>query len=140
MAIDIAIPIIVAVVALIGALGSQYLTSRAAERRQRIELFFTRKSTAYESLVRIAASFSFDPLNHAKHDQSVAAVEGAYLLGSTGVRETLEGEKGVFKCAHHLRIETDDNQRETFRHEEWMPAFHRMSEAMARDLDWISEK
>ena len=129
-----------AVVALVGALGSQYLTSRAAERRQCIELFFTRKSTAYENLVSIATSFSFDPLNHQRHEQFVAAVEVVYLLGSTDVRETLKGERGIFKCAHYLRIEIDDNQRETFRHEKWVPAFHKMSEAMARDLDWVSNK
>jgi|ERR1035437_246191 hypothetical protein len=123
--------LLVALAALVGALGSQLIAAWAAQRARRFELHFQAKASGYKALLERMGEFAFCPLDQAKYLTFLAAYETALLFASGDVAKKLGG---LSVDAQRLRKALTEQERDKVAVSTWYEATKAVSTAMREDL------
>jgi hypothetical protein len=132
------VAIIAAAAALSGALGSQFVATRAGLKTRRLELYFKAKADAYRTLLERIGEFALEPTSLPRYLAFLAAYEGAFLFASEDVAESLRGRSGLHVNAQRLRGASSDAEREKVAVTTWYEAQKQVATAMREDLKQLS--
>jgi hypothetical protein len=126
--------------ALVGALGSQIINTRSAQKTKKLEIFLSRKTDAYQKLLTVAGTFALDPKNGPKYLEFLAALEVATLFAAPQVQEALSGRDGLSVNAQRLRGAQTDEELQRWQVTTWYESCQRASQAMREDLRSLSDE
>jgi hypothetical protein len=123
-----------AAMTLVGALGSQGIQAFFGSRNKRYELWFQRKSLAYENLSVVAGKYAIDPKADGAYVAFIGALDTALLYASEGTLPLLRGPASINVAAQNLRLAESEDELRVLQFTEWFDWMGKVSVAFRDEI------
>jgi hypothetical protein len=125
-----------AIIALIGSLGAQLISTRSALKLKHAELLFNQKIKAYESLLTHANEFNAEPKQGDRYVRLLTSLKAASLISPPHIAALLDNKKrtSLIGVANRLRFAADQREINQLQMNEWHQMIESITAAMREDI------